>query len=366
MLKAYKYRLYPTKEQAGLINKTLGCSRFVYNHFLAKRKDYYTTTQQTMTYNQTSSQLTQLKNELPWLKEVDSIALQQSLRNLDAAFKNFFEKRAGFPRFKSKHDNRLSYRTQNINNNIDIADNRIKLPKIGLVKYANSRNFDGKISSVTVSKTPSGKYYISILVDTEILPLPASKKAAGLDMGLKDFLVTSDGEIIPNPRVLRKEEKKLIKLQQDLSRKEKGSKNRNKARIKLARQHEKVTAIRKDFLHKLSTRLIIENQVICLETLNVKGMIKNRKLAKSISDASWSSFKSMLQYKASWYGRTVHCIDTFYPSSQLCSVCGAQNKETKDLSVREWICQCGAYNHRDLNASKNILAQGLKELGLVS
>jgi len=369
MLKAFKFRLYPSKEQMILINKHLGSNRFVYNYYLSKRIKTYEENKTTLTYNQCATDLPKLKKEFEWLKEIDSISLQQALRNLDTAYQNFFKevkkgnKNQGFPKFKSKRDNRLSYRTQNVNNNISITENKIKLPKLGLVKFAKSREVGGAIKNATISKVPSGKYFISILCEvSEPNKLPHSPNNIGIDLGIKDFAITSDGEIISNPKYYSKYEKKLVKLQRQLSKKQKGSSNRNKARIKVARLHEKITNTRTDFLQKLSTRLINENQVICLEDLNVEGMVKNHKLAKSISDVSWSSFTTMLKYKAEWYGRQIIVIDRYFPSSKLCNVCGWKYQDL-DLSIREWTCpECKTHHDRDINASINILKEGLKQI----
>lgn len=274
MHKAFKFRLYPNSSQINLINRTIGCSRFVFNHFLEKNMRIFKDADKSLSYATSCKDLTLLKKDIAWLKEVDSMALQQSLKDLDKAFKNFFrDKEVGYPNFKSKRSPKQSYRT-NANNNIQIENNKIKLPKLGWVKFAKSREVEGKILSATIRRTPTGKYFISILCDTEILPLPKNSNQVGIDLGIKEFAITSDGKTHYNPKYYRKHEKRLQKLQRQLSRKQKGSKNRNKARIKVAKQHEKIRNCRLDFLHKLSTKLISENQTICLEDLKVGNMVK--------------------------------------------------------------------------------------------
>ena len=339
MHKAYHFRLYPTKEQQEHITKIIGSCRYIYNYYLNKRIEIYQATKETFNYGNCSADLKAL---------------------------NFFQKQAGFPRFKSKRNSKQTYRTQMVNNNIKIIGDKIVLPKIGAVSFVKSREIEGSITSVTVKKTASSKYFASVLAEApEPKPLPETSQMVGVDLGIKDLVVFSTGEVVANPKTLAKAEKKLIWLQKSLSKKQKGSKNREKARIKLAVQHEKVANIRKDHLHKLSTRLIHENQVICMETLKPKNMMKNKRLAKSISDAGWGMFRQMLLYKAQWYGRTVHCIDPYFPSSQLCSACGCQSNKAKDLAVRTWQCpQCKASLQRDVNAGINILKQGLTELAI--
>ncbi|KXS47472.1 putative transposase [Halanaerobium congolense] len=364
--KAYSFRIIPNKEQEELINKNIGCVRFVFNHFLAQSKD-----DKYLSYSKFAAQLPKLKQKYNWLREVDSISLQQSLKDLDKAFKRFFKGLAGFPKFKSKKNNKQSYRTQyfkrsNGTESIEIKNNKIKLPKLGWVKFRKSREVTGKIKNVTIRKSKAQKYYISICVQEEIKELPQKNKAIGIDLGLKNFLITSNGEVVSNPRTLSKYEKRIARLNKRLAKKEEGSNNWYKVKNKLARVHEKIANIRKDFLHKLSTKLIRENQTIVVESLKVKNMLKNSNLAKSISDVSWSKFVEYIEYKAEWYGRDLIKIDTFFPSSQLCSECGYQNKEVKDLSIREWECpKCHSIHDRDINASKNILQQGL-ELQLAS
>lgn len=363
----YKFRIYPNRTQEKLINCTLGCARFVYNHFLAVKRDEWKANHNSLTYVKTSKLLTDLKKreETAWLSEADSVALQQSLRNLDRASQNFFEKRTGYPRFKSKHNHNQSYRTCKAS----IVDKRIKLPKIGLVRIKQSRDFDGRILSATVSRAASGKYFVSLCIeaDKESLLRPNNGKQIGIDVGLKAFYSDSNGDVVEGPRPLKKLQRKLCREQRRLSRKMPKSVNRDKARVRVARVHERISNIRRDFLHKLSTRLTRENQTVAVEHLNVKGMLRNHRLAKSISDASWSEFFRQLTYKAELHGGELLKVDTFYPSSQTCSTCGYQNPLTKDLSVREWDCpKCGTHHDRDVNAAKNILRKALEDKPIVA
>lgn len=364
MLKGYKARIYPTKEQQNMLFKMFGSCRFTYNHFLAERIRSYKEDGVSLTYNTTANMLTALKQDKDhlWLNECDSMALQESLRNLDRAYQNFFNGKAHFPKFHSKRD-KQSYRTRNQSNGIRIVGNTVKIPKVGFVKYKGLKDFDGRILNVTVSLSASGKFYVSLCVEIDDMVLANDGCMVGLDVGIKEFYTDSNGNTVTNPKVYRKHEKKLVREQRRLSRKKKGSNNRNKQRIRLAMQHEKVANIRKDFLHKESFKLANENQVVCVEDLNIKGMLRNHRLAKAISDVSWSEFFRQLEYKTAERGGIVVKVPTFYPSSQTCSCCGHQNPMVKNLAIRQWECpKCKTHHDRDINAATNILNKGLEML----
>ncbi|WP_130860921.1 IS200/IS605 family element RNA-guided endonuclease TnpB [Gracilibacillus phocaeensis] len=372
--KAYQFRIYPTKEQESLIAKTIGCSRFVFNHFLGRWNDAYQETGKGLTYHSCSAALTKLKKEFVWLKEVDSVALQSSLKNLADSYTRFFKKQNKTPRFKSKKNKVQSYTTKETNNNIAIVDSKIKLPKLGLVRFAKSREVEGRILHATVRRNPSGKYFVAILAETEVQPLEKTESSIGIDLGIADFAILSDGRKMDNNKFTSNMEKKRKREQRKLSRralhaKKNGinlldAKNYQKQKRKVARLHERVMNQRADFLNKLSTEIIKNHDIICIEDLNTKGMLRNHKLAKAISDVSWSAFVSKLEYKAKWYGKTIVKISRWFPSSQICSDCGHQDGK-KSLEIREWTCPiCHEHHDRDVNASKNILAEGLRTLVL--
>jgi len=366
--KAYKYRIYPKPKQEVLLAKHFGCVRFIYNWALELKVKKYQTEQKSLNFFDLNKLITQKKLELVWLKEVNSQSLQMSMKHLDSAFTRFFREKHGFPKFKSRHNKQSFACPQNVK--VDWHNSTVKLPKIGEVKTVFSRHFEGKIKTCTVTKTKTNKYYISILVETsENNPKKSKIKlntAIGIDLGIKDFAITSDGKKIDNPKYLRESEQRLKVLQRRASKKIKKSNNRRKAFLKVARRHEKIKNRRDDFLHKVSTKLVRENQTICLETLNVAGMIKNHKLAKSIADASWSRFVVFLMYKAEWCGCNILRIGRFEASSKTCSCCGSIKKDLK-LEDRKWRCEeCGILHDRDVNAAINIKKMAIQKQNLIS
>lgn len=355
IMKGYKFRLYPNKEQQIYFQKCFGCCRFLWNHMLADKIAYYNEYGESLDTRPPS-----YKAEYNFLKEVDSLALTSEYRNLNTAFKNFFrDTKVGYPKFKKKHDNHKSYTTYNQKGSVAILDKYVKLPKIGYVKMKQSQPVLGSVKNTTVSQVPSGKYYISFNVEIWERELPKTEKEIGLDLGIKELLITSDKKHFENPKTLYKYEKQLAKLQRQLAHKKKFSNNWYKQKHKIALLHEKIVNIRKDNLHKISHKLVQENQLIVSEDLKISNMIKNHHLAKSIADASWYELTRQLEYKSAWCGRLYVKINTYYPSSQTCNCCGFKNSITKNLAVRDWTCpQCGTYHDRDENAADNILAEG--------
>jgi|11_taG_2_1085331.scaffolds.fasta_scaffold02533_4 putative transposase len=369
--KAFKFRIYPSKEQKTLLEQHFGANRFVFNYFLNERKEYYLKNKEdieakrvsgNLNYYDNAKALTKLKQqeEYNWLNNLNSQSLQATLKDLETAYKHFFKKKAYFPRFKSKKHNHNSFR---IPQNVKIEDNKLVIPKFKEgIKLKKHRDVNGRMVNATISKNVINQYYVSIIVECEVQSLDKLQKAVGIDLGIKDFAICSDGVIYENHKYLSKKEKQLKRQQRKLSKKAKGSQNRSKQKLKVAKIHNTIKNQRIDKLHKISTRLIKENQFICLEDLAVKNLVKNHKLAKSISDVSWSTFTTMLEYKAKWYGREVIKIDRFFPSSKTCNKCGYINQDLT-LKVREWTCQeCNTKHDRDLNASINILKQGLNKI----
>jgi len=360
--RAYRYRFYPTPEQAGLLCRTFGCVRYVYNRALAERSRAWTQEQKRVTFAQTCRMLTEWKAEpeRAWLREVSNVALQQGLQHLQAAFVNFWGKRAGYPQFKSKRKSGAS--ATFTASGFRYRDGKLWLAKADApldVRWSRPLPEGAEPSTVTVSRDAAGRWFVSLLVQETIEPHPQTDAAVGIDAGITSLLTLSTGEKIANPRHERRDRQRLAKAQRNLARKQKGSANREKARRKAARVHARIADRRADFLHKVTTRLVRENQALAVEDLTVRNMVRNHSLARAISDASWSEFRRMLEYKADWHGRTVIAVDRFYPSSKTCAACGALAAKMP-LSVREWECaSCGAFHDRDVNAAKVILAAGL-------
>ena len=373
MLKAIKIRIYPSAEQVDFINKQLGCCRFVYNNCLAFRKDSYQNEHISVSSSKAVKHITSLKKDNEWLKDVHSKVLQQSVRDMNQAYDNFFKLHKGFPKFKSKHDNRQSCRFPK-DAFIGVRGNRIDLIKVLKdIHFKCSRNDErylnrnqDKVKSITLSKEPNGKFYLSVLIDKPLRQVPQSSSMVGLDLGIKDFAVTSDGQVIENFHFKKNEESRLKRLQRQISKKVVGSKNREKARLRFAKLNEKIRNRKLNFLHDVTNHLIDENQVIVMEDLNVKGMVRNHKLAESISEVNWGEFRRILTYKAAWHGRQLVFIDRFYPSSKRCNHCGYINKGLT-LKDRQWVCpECGSLIDRDYNAALNILEEGERIIGLSS
>lgn len=371
MEKAYKFRIYPNKQQSELIAQTFGCKRWVYNHFLAERIEVYEKEKRTIGRFEQDKRLTRHKKEIEWLRVPDKCALQNALVDLDTAYQNFFRRvkrgeKPGFPKFKSKRNRCQSYRTNCTNNNIKLFDKNIQLPKLGRVECRVSKQIEGRIISATVSQNPSGKCFVSVVcTDIEVKPLEKTESVVGVDLGLKDLAITSDGQLFTNPKHFTKSQKKLAKLQHKLSRKQKGSNNREKARVKVARLHEHIANQRLDNAHKLTSELVRNHDLIAIETLAPQNMVKNRRLAKAIGDAGWGEIARQLEYKCAWYGKELVKVDRFFPSSQACNACGFKNIDAKKLSVREWDCpECKTHHDRDINAAKNILGEGLRVLSV--
>lgn len=358
--KSFKFRIYPTPEQIVLMRKTLGCCRFVFNHLLEQWNGMFQATGKGLSYETCASQIPIMKRQWPWLKEVDSIALQSAVRNLADGFHRFLKKQNDRPRFKSRKHPMQSYTTRFTNGNIAAWEHHIQLPKIGLVRYAKSREIEGRILSATIRLAPSGKWFVAVVCEVDIQPLPATEGMLGIDVGIKQLAVTSDGLAVENPRYSIRYESMLTKWQRIMARRKQGGSNWRKAEQKVASIHERIRNSRMDAIHKQTTTWIRENQTICIEDLRIVNMMRNRHLAKHIADASWGEMSRQLHYKAKWYGRTLKEVPTFAPSSQTCHVCGYKHAAVKDLSIREWTCVgCHTTHDRDWNAAQNIKVMAL-------
>lgn len=361
--KAYKFRIYPTKEQEVLIQKTFGCCRFVFNRFLGIKSDMYKETNKSLSYGACCKELTLLKNEFEWLKEVDSDALQKELKNLHQAYENFFKKRAKYPKFKSKKNNHKSY-TATQNRTMEVKDNMIKLPKLKWIKAKIHRPINGRILNATISQESDGKYYVSLCCEEDIQELTRNDNQVGVDLGISDLAILSNGIKFENPRFIKQSEKILAKEQRKLAKMEFGSNNYNRQRIRVAKIHQHIKEQRKAYLHSITKYLIDNFGVICLEDLSSDNLMKNKHLSKAMADVSWFEFNRQLQYKSDWYGRYIQKIDRWFPSSQICSECGHRDGK-KPLHVREWVCpECGSVLDRDINAAINIMNEGKRILGM--
>lgn len=364
MLRAIKIRIYPNKQQEEFLMKSFGCSRFVYNYFLALRNTLYQDSKKSLSCFDMVNKLPELKQEYPWLKEVSSQSLQQVLGNLDNAYTAFFKHKSDYPKFKSKNKKDFSF---SLPQGVYLSKNRLVIPKVKEgIKFKDSRIIDGTIKTTTISKNPSGQYFASLLVENgKELPQKdkfSSETTIGIDLGIIDYAVISDGTRIKNPKYLKQSKDKLKKEQQKLAKKQKGSKNRNKQRLKVAKTHQKITNQRNDFLHKLTFELTHKNQVgtICIEDLSVNSMLKDKKLSRVVQDASWATFKAYLEYKCDWYGKNLIVIDRYAPSSKMCPECGRINNKLT-LSNRTWVCECGKIWDRDLLAAQNIRRFGIEQ-----
>ena len=368
--KSYQFRLYPNDSQIIMIQKTFGCTRLVYNHYLEKRK------KEDLTCYDTTKDLPNLYLEYPFLKEVDSCSLRCSLFDLEDAFKRFIKHQNNYPKFKGKYSSKRSYRTNYItstykerkyeNIKVDLKRKVITLPKLKEVKirgYRNLESLPGRIINATISEYSSGKYYVSVLVEVNhIEPKIIPKRIVGIDLGIKDVVITSDGEKIKNEKIIEKYEKRIKRKQRELARREKGSSNYYKTKKKLAILFQKLKNARKYFIHQITKKLVLENDIVVSETLKLKEMIEEKKFSKSLTDVRLSEICRILEYKAKYYGKRYIQIDSYYPSSQECSKCGYKNEKVKELSVRNWLCpECGSYHDRDINASQNILFEGIKK-----